>query len=329
MSWEGSYRSLDHKVHNIETSLRHALSEVRSQVSDVEDTVGQLEDIPRRVDSLEDDLREAKEETERVERDLGDRISEVEGSVEGSVDRLATRVAALERYLRQAEGAVVVDLDEDRGGELHALAVTVNKGLDARAGLLADHERSRLQLAGAHLKQAREERGRHRAAVLRAAAVLATTQAADLDRKAAELDFKASAPKAQGAHRRIGPLTTSAEDAREKLEADDALRAKNAKAIDAGQRAKTKLRLRLRSRLSDAVSGADLLPIWFVTVLGPMAPSRNANGWMDAATDVLAYRVTYRVTDPVVALGTPPDAHRASRRTAWRHELTRELRRWG
>jgi hypothetical protein len=66
VSLEGSYTSLDRKVHNVETSLRHALSEVRSRVSDVEGTLGQLEDIPRRVDSLEYDLREAKEETERV-----------------------------------------------------------------------------------------------------------------------------------------------------------------------------------------------------------------------------------------------------------------------
>ncbi|MDL5198711.1 CopG family transcriptional regulator [Streptomyces sp. ALI-76-A] len=320
MSVEGSYTSLDRKVHDLETSL----SGVSSQVSDVEDAVGRLEEIPRRVDSLEYDLREAKEETERVDNDLGDRIS----AVDGSVDRLVTRVAALERYLRQAEGAVVVDLDEDRAGEVHALAVTVNKGLDAQACLLDDYERSRLKLSGAHLKQALEERGGHRAAVLRAAAILATTQADDPERNAAELDFKSSAPKAQAAHRRVGPLRISAEDARQKLEADDARRAKKAKVIEAGQRADTKLRLRLRSRLSDALSGAELLPVWFVTAFGPMAPSRNANDWMDAATDVLAYRVAYQVTDPVVALGAPPDGHRAPRRTARHQELTRELRRW-
>ncbi|MGW7674075.1 CopG family transcriptional regulator [Streptomyces sp. NPDC054775] len=328
MSLDGSYTNLDRKVHNLETSLHRALSEVRdhdSKLSEVEDAVGQLEDIPRRVDTLEYDLREAKEETERVDNDLGDRISEVDGGV----DRLATRVAALERYLRQAEGAVVVDLDEDRGGELHALAVTVNKGLDARAGLLPDYERSRLKLSGAHLTQALEERRQHRAAVLRAAAVLATTQAKAPERQAAELDFKASVPKAREAQGRVGPLRTSAEDAREKLEADDALRVKKAKVIEAGQRADAKLRFRLRSRLSDAVSGADLLPVWFVTALRPMAPAHKANDWMDAATDVLAYRVTYQVTDPVVALGTPPDSQRSPRRTAWHQELTRELRRWG
>ncbi|KRV48593.1 CopG family transcriptional regulator [Wenjunlia vitaminophila] len=250
------------------------------------------------------DVREAKEETERVENDLENSISEIEAAT----SRLTTRVAALKRYLRQAKGAVVVNLDEDRGGELHALAVTVNKGLDARASLLTDYERSQLQLAGRQLKHATDERSQHRSAVLRAAAVLATAQAADAERKAAELDFKTSAPKAQDVHRRISRLTTSAQEARQKLEADDARRAKNAKVIDTGQRANTKLRLRLRSRLSDALSGAGLLPVWFVTALGPMAPSRNAHDWLDTATDVLAYRITYQVTDPVVALATPHSA---------------------
>jgi hypothetical protein len=48
VSVEGSYTSLDRKVHDLQISL----SGVSSQVSDVEDAVGRLEDIPRRVDSL-------------------------------------------------------------------------------------------------------------------------------------------------------------------------------------------------------------------------------------------------------------------------------------
>lgn len=94
-------------------------------------------------------------------------------------------------------------------------------------------------------------------------------------------------------------------------------------------RADTKLRLRLRSRVAEAVSGAELLPVWFVTVLGPMPPTRNANAWLDVATDVLAYRITYQVTDPVVAPGPQPDGRRQPRRAAWYSELTNELSRWG
>lgn len=58
----------------------------------------------------------------------------------------------------------------------------------------------------------------------------------------------------------------------DRRETDNARRAKKTKVINAGRRANTKLQLRLRSRLSDALSGAELLPIWFVAVLGSLAP---------------------------------------------------------
>ncbi|MEU1374925.1 hypothetical protein ABZ442_14790 [Streptomyces triculaminicus] len=92
------------------------------------------------------------------------------------------------------------------------------------------------------------------------------------------------------------------------------MREKSLKVIEAGQRADIKLRIRLRSRLSAALGGKDLLPIWFVTALGPLPPARSANEWMDAATGLLAYRTTYQITDSVVALGDPPTA-------AWRRAV--------
>ncbi|MDF4254606.1 hypothetical protein [Streptomyces sp. WMMB303] len=48
---------------------------------------------------------------------------------------------------------------------------------------------------------------------------------------------------------------------------------------------------------------------------------------MDLATQVLAYRVTYTITDHVLALGPEPDQHEP-RRISWHHQLTRALNRW-
>ncbi|MEU3957329.1 hypothetical protein AB0F45_34360 [Streptomyces achromogenes] len=81
--------------------------------------------------------------------------------------------------------------------------------------------------------------------------------------------------------------------------------------------------------MSDALTGTDLLPVWFTTALGPMAPPRRAEEWLETALDVLTYRVTYQVTDPVLALGSAPDASRYPRRTARFKELKRDLRNWG
>ncbi|WP_438297678.1 CopG family transcriptional regulator [Streptomyces sp. HUAS TT7] len=325
MSMDHSHHDLDRRIDSVKRSLGSDVSSLESKVSDIESALENLESLPGRVDSLEDDLREAKSDTQEVRDDLESSI----GETDASVSRLATRVASLERHLRQSKGAVVVDLDEDREGELHTLAVTADKGRAAQAGLLSDWDRNGLNLHQTHLDQAREERGRHRATVLQAAKVLATTPVGDQHRKAAELDFKTSAPQARQAHSRIANLVTAASSAAAKLAADDAARAKNAKVINAGERADTKLRLKLRSRLSDAVGGAHLLPVWFATAFGPMPPTRRANEWMDAATDILAYRATYRVTDPVVALGPEPEEYVGPRRRAWIQELTRELRRWG
>ncbi|MFI9630816.1 hypothetical protein [Streptomyces sp. NPDC052042] len=67
--------------------------------------------------------------------------------------------------------------------------------------------------------------------------------------------------------------------------------------------------------------------MWFVTVLGPVPPAHKTQEWMDLATEVLAYRVTYEITDQAVALGSAPDAY-VPRRTEWHREITKDLRRW-
>ncbi|WP_405444586.1 hypothetical protein OG350_00885 [Streptomyces achromogenes] len=60
-----------------------------------------------------------------------------------------------------------------------------------------------------------------------------------------------------------------------------------------------------------------------------MAPPRRGEEWLETALDVLTYRVAYQVTDPVLALGSAPDASRYPRRAARFKELKRGLRNWG
>lgn len=95
----------------------------------------------------------------------------------------------------------------------------------------------------------------------------------------------------------------------------------------AGDRAEKRLTLALRSRLADAVRSRSLLPAWFVTVLGAAPPARGTDAWLETATRVLLYRLTYDITDQVVALGSAPseaDRHRSS----WYEQLRKDLRRW-
>ncbi|WP_435609684.1 CopG family transcriptional regulator [Streptomyces sp. C10-9-1] len=307
----------------------YAISNLTSKLSDVEETVERLEDgersTTRRLETLESELQEAKETAEARSDELEESIS----ATETGLERLTTRVSALERHLRQAEGAVVVDLDVDRGGKLRGLGLAVEEGLAAEEALLAAHQRNTRQLRINHYQQARQALAGHRSTVRDAAAVLASTPAGDPRRKKAEQAFTKAAAEAQKGQERIGRLAESAQGAQTELAADNARRARSAAVIEAGQRAHTQLRVRLRSRLSEALTGTDLLPLWFTTALGPMAPPRRAEEWLETALDVLAYRVTYQITDPVLALGSAPDASSAPRRAARFNELKRDLRDWG
>ncbi|MGW3060610.1 CopG family transcriptional regulator [Streptomyces goshikiensis] len=279
----------------------------------------------RRFETLGSELQDAKETAEARSDELEESISETETGLE----RLTTRVSALERHLRQAEGAVVVDLDVDRGGKLRGLGLAVDEGLAAEEALLPAHQRNVLQLRITHHQQARQALAGHRSTVREAAAVLASTAAGDPRRRKAEQAFTKAAAEAQKGQERIGRLAESAQGAQAEQAADNARRARSAAVIEAGQRARTQLRVRLRSRLSDALTGTDLLPLWFTTALGPMAPPRRAEEWLETALEVLAYRVTSQVTDPVLALGIAPDAGQAPRRAAQFNELKRSLRDWG
>ncbi|TLS45809.1 hypothetical protein FE633_12750 [Streptomyces montanus] len=97
--------------------------------------------------------------------------------------------------------------------------------------------------------------------------------------------------------------------------------------MSAGTKAERQLTTALSNRLADAVSARAVLPTWFVTVLGSAPPASGTQKWLETATQVLLYRLTYNVTDQVVALGSKPsDADR--HRREWYDRLIKDLRRW-
>ena len=111
------------------------------------------------------------------------------------------------------------------------------------------------------------------------------------------------------------------------LAADAKTRAEKLDVIAAGEKAGRKLLWALRSRLADAISARALLPSWFVTVLGSTSPATKTLKWLDTATQLLLYRLIYRVTDSVVALGDKPE-NRTGRRAEWYEQLAKDLRHW-
>ncbi|MEW1699295.1 MULTISPECIES: CopG family transcriptional regulator [unclassified Streptomyces] len=321
--------ALNRAQDSLELSTDHALSSLRSKLSGIEETVEGLEErergTTRRFESLEADLEEARDTAQVRSEELEESIS----ATDTGLERLTTRVSALERHLRQAEGAVVIDLDHDRDGKLSGLGRLVEEGLAAEEGLFSDHQRDVHQHRITTGRQAKQALTGLRSAVRDAAAVLATTPAGDPRRRKAEQAFPQATAEALKQGLQIGRLAQSARASEAELAADNARRTASREAIDTGQRAHTQLRVRLRSRLTEALTGTGLLPVWFTTALGPMAPSRASEGWLETALDVLVYRVTYRVTDPVLALGSTPHGGHSPRRTARFNELKQSLRNWG
>ncbi|MEU2931046.1 hypothetical protein ABZ636_39560 [Streptomyces sp. NPDC007251] len=124
--------------------------------------------------------------------------------------------------------------------------------------------------------------------------------------------------------RRLAGVAQSAEAA---LAQDHVLRQAKARLIEQGDKAEKKLGWLLRGRLADAIRDRAVMPVWLVTVLGAVPPANRTQEWTDLATQVLAYRVTYEITDQVVGLGPEPYEYGA-RRTQWYRELVKELRRW-
>lgn len=123
----------------------------------------------------------------------------------------------------------------------------------------------------------------------------------------AVLTFESARAHADNHHQRAVKLNGPAQQARAALDQDDALRETKASLLEESDKAEKELTALLRGCLADAIRDRSLMPMWFVTVLGAVPPTEKTQEWMDLATEVLAYRATYQVTDTVVALGPETD----------------------
>src|ERR1035438_2341079 len=74
-----------------------------------------------------------------------------------------------------------------------------------------------------------------------------------------------------------------------------------------------------------ALAHRALFPASFTTALGYSPPADGTTQWIAAAAELIAYRITYAITDPGVALGPRPAPDQAIR-AAWYNTLTTTLR---
>jgi len=300
--------------------LSYAVVQLRNDVDDLGLAISNLPDRLSTLDSSVDEVR-------RTLRKVETRSVEVEASAQelaALVKRLGARVEWLERNIRLKAAAAEAELDDVAATEVE-LAEVAEAGHLARAELLPPAGRSALEAAVAAHSEAVRAQVHHRDVVLGACEILAETSRDDERHLAAVADFRSAVVGLTDARRRVRDLSASAVEAAEVLSADEDQQVAVADVVAEGENAWAALQHRLRTRVADAVGEGALLPSWFTTVLGPMPPAQDTRAWMDVATSLLAYRVTYGVNDPVLALGRQPSEAETPRRRAWYWQLRRQF----
>jgi hypothetical protein len=303
-----------------ENDLGYTVMQLRN---DVDDLAQAIEHLPGRLGMLDSSMDTVR----HVVREVENRSREIEATsrdLVALVKRLGARVEWLERNIRLHEAISEVELDDV--GVVHVeLAQVAEAGHLAQAELLPPAGRSSLEAAVAAHSAAVRTQVHHREVALAACEVLVDTERDDERHATAVAEFRAAVIGLTEARKRGHDLAAPALEAAEMLATDEEQQVAVADVVAAGENAWAALQNRLRTRVADAVGEGALLPTWFTTVLGPIPPAQDTRAWMDVATTLLAYRVTYGVTDPIVALGAPPGELETARRRAWYQQLRRQL----
>ncbi|HST81932.1 MAG TPA: hypothetical protein VLL08_09390 [Kineosporiaceae bacterium] len=303
-----------------DSDLSYTVLQLRNDVDDLGIAIGNLPARLSGLDSSLDDVRAALRQVQN--RSIA--VETTSNDLAALVKRLDARVEWLERNIRLQAVTAEVELDDVDAAEVH-LAQVAEAGHVAQSELLPPAGRSALEAAVAAHAEALRNQVHHRDVALGACEVLAETSRDDERHISAVAEFRAAVAGRDQARQRARELAAPALEAAAVLGVDEEQQVAVADVLVAGEHAWAALQHRLRTRVADAVGEGALLPAWFTTVLGPIPPAEDTRAWMDVATSLLAYRVTYGVTDPVVALGSPPVEAESARRRAWYQQLRRQF----
>ncbi|MEU5266287.1 hypothetical protein [Amycolatopsis sp. NPDC021455] len=244
------------------------------------------------------------------------------------LERLQQQVQALERAVRVSDGVPQVNLD-DVGAETRALAAEAARWDDLHKELVTKEQRARYAEEIAHLDSVRSALSQCDGDLLDVIGVLASTDRASRARGDAESRLRALTTRRRTLLDEEIPAAVSAADqAKLALREADAVEARVVPQLERAERAWHDLQVRLRTRITDALGSNALLPAWFGHALGVAPPpGTSGDAWIRTAASVLAYRVTFGVTDQALPLGPPAGegADTTERRWTWRARLESDL----
>ena len=317
-----SYDNVDtSKLQRDQSSMRYDLDRLESAQESLAERLRHLRDYD--LDKLE---RGLQDELAQLGVDLRENIDEARTAVKS----LASAVAWIERQIRADGNLTPVDLDT-ADATMHGLALRAERGRESQDALLDDSQRA------GHTRRIdayRELRATIKTSTFRAldhCRVIAATDLADPRHVDAGVGFMQELRTIEATRARRPAAQKAAEESQRALDHDDQQRGVHGPQVMTGEAASSTFNSRIRDRISTALRDGALMPTWFTTVLGHQPPADVTEQWLRTATSLLAYRITYTVTDPIVALGAPPASGDTDRRAAWYQELDRamrQLRRW-
>jgi chromosome segregation ATPase len=308
--------------------LRRLTEKVRQIDAEIDSVRMDVEGLERQVRNDGDEHRgQLREHTYSIEQ-LQSEVSTVEtelASLARDVAKVADRSAWMERHIRASGTARVADFDTIPPS-VRLVVKAVHHGHQLTDQLMPEPTRWSLEFEITQAEQRHQRIEEFTAAALAANKVLVSTPfeaSAHLDAADAFRTAFVERQKLVGDH--IEKAAT-VQEARVALAAANKLRDTNASRIAAGDAAQRSLRTRMRTIVAEAIGDGALPPVWFSTALGVTAPRNRTDDWLDLAADVLAHRVLYAVTDPLLALGPPPDRKTHPHQATAHDQLTARLR---
>ncbi|GAA3342748.1 hypothetical protein GCM10020358_38880 [Amorphoplanes nipponensis] len=264
------------------------------------ETAARLDAVDARLDTLAADQAVLRQHVERRLRDVAQRTGRLEGEIQ-----------QIEGLLRHQQGHVPVDLD-GVPADLRVLVDDVRAAERIRAGLLDDDARAARRRDIERCEQDEHTLAETRQRALSASRALAVRTAGGWAFRRAVLAYRSERSRMSELEAQLAAAREKRAQAEQELRHDAAQQ--QAFRAHPGADAADRLAGRVRDRIDDAVAEYHLFPPWFVTVLGHRPAPTRAAQWREAAVQVVLYRITFEVTDRLLALGPPPSGgHRLVR----------------
>lgn len=304
-----------------DSGLRRDLDRLQGEVADL--TTYELPSLSEKLEKVTGKVRGLVERAGVTESDVR-RHGTTLDDIERALRQMRTSVTWMERHIRASGSATVADLDAVPA-RLQRAAAEAEAGRAARERLLTDIQRAVREASITAHRDAVTAVGEATAALLDACNALAELDWRDDERHAfSRRRYEYARDRWRSAAPQPAQLAPHARHADRELAADDELREELAERITAGAEAWTLLTTSLRTTIAAAASDGNLLPVWLHESLGPMPPPGRTREWIELATEVLAYRLTYHIDDPLIAIDeTPPDA--PIRRWTWAAKIKADI----